>query len=537
MTNEEIEKASVSQLIRAVEETGSYAFLIGSGTSKPKPAGIPTGGELTKIWQKECYDLQNTDLNMSEWVDKKEEGIDDNDKYGFWFEERHPTSGQRRERIRDLVEDATPTPGHIILASLMSNEGKQNYIPHTLTTNFDDLLFDAFYLYLEDKPQLVDHRAVAPEFKLTRDRPAIVKLHGDYLYNNLQNTEEETEALEQGMGDALRQTVNEYGLVVIGYSGTDRSIMDSLLDTEISEYGVYWCTRSPDNLSEDAEELLEQSDSYVVPIKSFENLMAQFGTQVDSVEPPTREELINRAENRADLLEGVVEERQEAATDEEEEYMEKWTLYSEASDALHNGNYQKSISICNDILEKDPKDEVAYNNRGLVKLELESYEEAVEDFNKSIEIDSDNAQAFSNRGIAKVNLGQIEEGIQDQTRSIEVEPENIDSFHNRAEARILAGDFEGAIQDAGQASILSNSAENDALSLMLKLISKIVLESKVSDDEEKYKELCKQDFTTDWNFGELCSWLENADLESKKKEKIEELLDLFREHRVNHKEK
>lgn len=65
----------------------------------------------------------------------------------------------------------------------MMNEG---YVPNALTPNFDDLLFDAFYLFFEDKPHLVDHQAIAPEFKLTRESPTIIKLHGDYLYDNLQ---------------------------------------------------------------------------------------------------------------------------------------------------------------------------------------------------------------------------------------------------------------------------------------------------------------------------------------------------------------
>lgn len=240
MAGGDINRASVSQLVQAVAEVKKYAFLIGAGTSRPKPAEIPTGGELIDIWREECYELVNPDEEVDEWIATKEKTIaDDQTEYGFWFEERHPTRGQRRKRIQELVEDAEPTLGHILLATMM-NEG---YVPNGLTLNFDDLLFDAFYLFLEDKPHLVDHQAIAPEFKLTRERPAIIKLHGDYLYDNLQNTAEETKALEPAMEDVLQQTVTEYGLVVIGYSGTDDSIMDPLLETDLSEYGVYWCKR------------------------------------------------------------------------------------------------------------------------------------------------------------------------------------------------------------------------------------------------------------------------------------------------------
>lgn len=146
MTEGDINRASVSQLVQAVAEAKRYAFLIGAGTSRPKPAEIPTGGELTDIWRKECYELVEPDEEVDEWIATKEETMaDDQTEYGFWFEERHPTRGQRRKRIQELVEDAEPTLGHILLATMM-NEG---YVPNVLTPNFDDLLFDAFYLFLE----------------------------------------------------------------------------------------------------------------------------------------------------------------------------------------------------------------------------------------------------------------------------------------------------------------------------------------------------------------------------------------------------
>ena len=138
-------------------------------------------------------------------------------EYGFWFEQRHRTSGERRECIQELVEGANPTLGHIILARLMS----EDYVPLTLTPNFDDPL----YQFMEVRPHLVNHGAVTPWFKLMHDRPAIVKLHGDYLYDNLRNTDPETSTLSPGREEALRRTVTEYGLVVVGYGGADESIM------------------------------------------------------------------------------------------------------------------------------------------------------------------------------------------------------------------------------------------------------------------------------------------------------------------------
>lgn len=311
----EIATASVEQLLRAVEKTRSYAFMIGAGTSKR--AGIPTAWELIQQWREECYNDCRPEPEMEEWVEQQESEhmTDEQSPYGYWFERLHPTPGERRQRIQELVEDADTTPAHVILASLMSDGGDRNYVPVTLTPNFDDLLFDAFYLFLEDRPQLINHRAVAPEFKLTRNDPAIVKLHGDYLYDNLQNTDDETGSLEDSMETAVSQTVGEYGLVVIGYGGNDDSIMQALRAAEFSEYGVYWCVLEPgenesveDKLSDEAADLLRETESYVVPINGFLNLMLKFEQYIGDVSLPERSELQDRANKRRDRIEKIIGE-------------------------------------------------------------------------------------------------------------------------------------------------------------------------------------------------------------------------------------
>lgn len=91
MSDGEIEEATVSQVIQAVEETRRYAFLIGAGTSRPEPAGIPTAGELIEQWQQECYERDGPTANLEDWIEEKEADIQDAEQYGFWFEQRHPT--------------------------------------------------------------------------------------------------------------------------------------------------------------------------------------------------------------------------------------------------------------------------------------------------------------------------------------------------------------------------------------------------------------------------------------------------------------
>lgn len=531
MTDGEIDTATVTQLIRAVEECKNYAFLIGAGTSRPPPAEILTGGELIDKWQEETYNHEAPDAEFDEWVEAKEEEKDyDESRYGFWFEERHPTRGERRERIQELVKDEDPNFEHVILASLMA----EDYIPHTLTPNFDDLLFKAFYLYLEDKPQVIDHRAVAPEFRLTHSQSAIVKLHGDYLYDNLRNTAAETgaKALDEAMKDALQQTVEEYGLVVVGYSGEDESIMNPLIEADLSEYGIYWCTRDSDSVSEKVGELLEQPNTYLVEIEGFGSLMRKFGNRIDGLEPPQPDEVIERAEQRADMLKGALKESKEAATDEEEEeYVDKTEKLWEGQSLARKNQYEDAIDLYNEVIEEDPEFTKAYNSRGSAKRDMGEYEEAITDFDKAIKLSSDTPEFYANRGLAKQDMGEFESAITDYNKASDLGFEPASMLNSRAEARIALGDLKKAQQDITKAKATSESIGEYAVSLLLDLIIRIIRSDEIADEEMEYRSICEDNFATGWKFKTLDSFIDETDIEEDKKEKIAELTNLLREHK------
>lgn len=403
-----IRTKSVEDLVRVVKQCkGEYAFLVGAGTSKP--AGIPTSPELIKEWREEVYEDQNPDADFDEWVKsvEDEEMPEGWSEYGFWFEKAYPAKASRREYIRDLVEDETPSFGIIILASMMA----EGYVPLALTPNFDDLLYDAFYLFLEDKPMLVDHDAIAPQLKLTDDRPTIVKLHGDYLYDNLKNTADETGELEENMQDAMKQALSEYGLVVVGYSGEDKSIMSVLQEEPISDYELFWCGRDDINdvkevwgkdregLSEEAESLLDGSENaYYVPIEGSEELFGEFWLNIDGFDPVRAEEIRSRADKRAEKLNEAREKRRAEATGQEEEMLGLREAALKAAEFEQNNQYEKAKEVYQQHLDKNgasTKESSEYallhnNYAHLLFIKFGEYDEAEEHFRKAIELDPEN---------------------------------------------------------------------------------------------------------------------------------------------------
>ncbi len=58
--------------------------------------------------------------------------------------------------------------------------------------------------------------------------PLLVKLHGDYQSQELKKTAEELQAQDPALDQVLVGACNRFGLVVIGYSGRDASVIDAL---------------------------------------------------------------------------------------------------------------------------------------------------------------------------------------------------------------------------------------------------------------------------------------------------------------------
>lgn len=452
--NHEISHVTVQELADAIQQcSGHYSFLIGAGTSAHD---IPTAGTLINQWREEKYEALNPNKDFEEWVDQKEPGRVQKEgrEYGFWFEQRHKSIGKRRHFIENLVKDATPNFGHIVLASMMSglnrenDEGKnhQGYIPVTLTPNFDDLLYDAFYLFLEDKPLMVDHNVIASQFQLTRDRPTIIKLHGDYLYNNIQNTEDETANLEDNIERALSLVLQEYGMIVLGYSGEDDSIMNVFEDDdfEVPDYGLFWCTRNADDLADRVKKLLQKDNAFAVEIdgaESFFNEMYEFLSDNDGFSVPDPDGIEKRAEERANKLREVVEE---GGPDSLE-------LKYQGNEYLQNEDYEKAVESYTEAIQQDPMSASAYNGRGKAKGELGKLEDAIEDYSQAIQIRPDSSPFYNNRGTAKIKNEKYKSGIEDLNQAIELDSENPTAYANRGLAKSWFGDYEAAIKNLNKA--------------------------------------------------------------------------------------
>ena len=111
-----------------------------------------------------------------------------------------------------------------------------------------------------------------------------------------------------------------------------------------------------------------------------------------------------------------------------------------------NRVWKDSMVLFSDMIEKNPDAGLAYNGRGILRMEQENFEGAMEDFNKAIELKDINAHY--NRGTLGIRLGDYQNALDDfnlAERSFRVDKVKV--LYNRGIAKLNLGDFRGAEDD------------------------------------------------------------------------------------------
>jgi len=122
-------------------------------------------------------------------------------------------------------------------------------------------------------------------------------------------------------------------------------------------------------------------------------------------------------------------------------------LFRKGGDAWEKGNYNEAIEYYSLFLEIFPDNDIAYNNRGVAKLNMGDYRSALSDLNKSIELSPDDASAYTIRGTIKNKLSDYYGALQDYNIAIELNPSDPVTFYERGRNKFHLNDLVGAIKD------------------------------------------------------------------------------------------
>lgn len=261
------------------DNMGSYGLFIGSGASSN--SGIRTAEEMIDEWRRQLYASQTTKIRYDNWL-RKRSWYETDQEYSVLFEELYDEPSQRRDYIETCMQGSRPSWGYVYLSSLLEAQ----VFNTVFTTNFDDLVNEACYLYSNKvRPMVSAHDSDATSIRFTKKRVKIIKLHGDFLFDNIKNTSSETKRLEKNMEIKLSQFGQEYGLVVIGYSGRDNSVMSILekliKNNDYFKHGIYWCLRRGETPKKRVQELLEKDRVHAIEINGFDEFMGLIHNQAN----------------------------------------------------------------------------------------------------------------------------------------------------------------------------------------------------------------------------------------------------------------
>ena len=278
-------------------------FFLGAGASIQ--AGIPTGSDFTWMFKRDLYcteqdiskekfkDIQSprNQKILQEYFDSKDNypKLYDDKEYSFYFGRCYTTVQARQSFIANYVDKANPSLGHLCLANFIIN----NKIENVWTTNFDKLVESGVYKLNPAYSLNIVSSANKSSLGLisNNDYPSIYKLHGDFRYDEIQNTEDELKELETTLANYFVTSMQNRGLVVIGYSGKDDSIMN-ILETHINDKdflskGIYWIVQNKTLLSNRVRELLEKvystnKPAFLVEISDFDDFMYSMYKQYEN---------------------------------------------------------------------------------------------------------------------------------------------------------------------------------------------------------------------------------------------------------------
>lgn len=275
---------------------GNVMWLLGAGASAS--AGIPTALDMVWEFKQQLFVSQRrtspkavADLASPEIRAQLQAHVDSlknlpprgaPDEYAALFESVYPAEMDRRAYLEAKMNGAKPSFGHVALATLM----RAQLARLAWTTNFDPLLADACAKVYGATGPLTTVALDAPDLaaqRISEGRwPVEVKLHGDFRSRRLKNTSDELRHQDMRLRQILVDCCRRFGLVVVGYSGRDDSIMDTLEEalqhSDAFPSGLFWLHRGGEPPLARAARLLSRAEAAraevaLVRIENFDEAM------------------------------------------------------------------------------------------------------------------------------------------------------------------------------------------------------------------------------------------------------------------------
>ena len=274
---------SLAFSIRA--NSGVYALLLGSGISRS--AGIPTGWDITLDLVEKLAVLYEEPCEPGpvEWFQEKFKRPPD---YSMLLDELTNTRTERQQLLRPYFEAdeqereeglKQPTAAHHAIAQLAA----QGFVRVIITTNFDRLTETALRAAGVEPAVLSSPDDLKGARPLAHIQCCVFKVHGDYLDTRIRNIQDELDKYPEEINSFLDRVLDEFGLVVCGWSATwDGALRDAIRRISSRRFTTFWATRGEP--SDEAQRLIENRRAEVIPIEEADFFFQKVQHKVEAIE-------------------------------------------------------------------------------------------------------------------------------------------------------------------------------------------------------------------------------------------------------------
>lgn len=119
-----------------------------------------------------------------------------------------------------------------------------------------------------------------------------------------------------------------------------------------------------------------------------------------------------------------------------------------AAQKYNNRDYRGALAEYDRAIALKPKDAIAYNYRGVLKVKIQDFEGGLADYNRAIQFDANYGEAYSNRGNLKANkLQDLTGAMADYDLAIELSPKYAPAYSNRGLLKVKNRDITGGLAD------------------------------------------------------------------------------------------
>ncbi len=274
----------------SISKDNTYSMLIGAGCSIT--SDIQSAYDCIWEWKKIIYKSNNPNAQdwienykspktqdvIQKWLDNQGNNIEKDhiEEYSFYAKKCFPIDENRRQYFQKICSNKKPSIGYRTMPLLV----KQGMLDSVWTTNFDDLVnvacIGGSVQGIDISLQTVNR---INQRNQSKNELPIIKLHGDFKYGDLKNTSDELQHQDEILRCKLLDYLTDKNLIVIGYSGRDYSLMQSLKEAYSRPgAGILFSCGYGNNASDEVKDLLsfikgKGRNAFYVSTDGFDNTM------------------------------------------------------------------------------------------------------------------------------------------------------------------------------------------------------------------------------------------------------------------------